>query len=205
MKKIIFVTIPMQVITPAHYISIENEFLDYEEKVMCPIDSVLAKTLKKDDDVKVVQILTDGASAEENAALQKKELENINSNIGSKLEFIKITSPFKETSDIIEMRFKQIVATLEEDCEIFADMTYGPKTLVPVLFYALSFAEKFFDADIKQIVYGKIIHNKAKETITTSAELYDVTPLFFLNSLTNVMSAPDGKTALERLNKFLSL
>jgi hypothetical protein len=205
MKKIVFVTIPMQVITPVHYAAVENKAVEYDGKVMCPIDSVLAKVLKKGDDVKVVQIITEGEGSDSNAAAQRTELENINKSIGSNLSFDKVVSPFKETCDIVELRFKQIVEKLEDDCEIFADMTYGPKTLTPVLFYALSFAEKFFDADIKHIVYGKIVHNKNKESVAATAELYDVTPLFYLNSLASVMSAPDSKTALDRLNKFLSL
>ena len=32
-----------------------------------------------------------------------------------------------------------------------------------------------------------------------------MTSLYYLNSLTSVMSAPDSKTALERLDKFFNL
>ena len=64
----------------------------------------------------------------------------------------------------------------------------------------MGFAEKFFDADVKNIVYGKFRFDD-----NNSAEIYDVTALYYLNSLTNVMSAPDGKTALARLDKFFEL
>ena len=117
----------------------------------------------------------------------------------------KIEAPYKETSDVVESRFTQIVNKLEDDCMIYADMTYGPKTLTPVLFFALGFAEKFFNADIANIVYGRILFDKNKQTAADTAVLYDVTSLFYLNSLTSVMSAPDSKTALERLSKFLAL
>ncbi len=205
MKKIVFVTIPIQDIKPVHYVSVENEAYEYDGKVMCPIDAVLAKTLKKGDDVEIIQIKTESPYTENNTKLQKQELESINKSIGAKINYAYVESPFKETSDIVELRFKQLVEKMEDNCEIYADMTYGPKTLVPVLFYALSFAEKFFKADIKSIIYGKILHGDKKESLENTAELYDVTPLFYLNSLTSVMSAPDSKTALERLNKFLSL
>lgn len=205
MKKIVFVTIPMQTITPVHYAAVENKAIEYDGKVMCPIDAVLAKTLQKGDDVEIIQIKTESRDTEANSEKQKQELDSINKNIGANIHYAFVESPFKETSDIVELRFKQIVEKLEDDCEIYADMTYGPKTLIPVLFYALSFAEKFFNADIKHIIYGKIVHDDNKKTLENTAELYDVTPLFYLNSLTSVMSAPDSKTALERLNKFLSL
>ena len=205
MKKIVFATIPMQSITPQHYVCEENKAIEYDGNVRFPINGVLAKALRKDDDVKVVRIVTEGKFSDENVAHQKEELEAINAGIGARIEYVEVTAPFKETSDIVESRFKQIVQTLEDGCAIFADMTYGPKTLTPVLFFALSFAEKFFDAEISNIVYGKITFNADKTADTSSAELYDVTPLYYLNSLTSVMSAPDSKTAIERLDKFLSL
>ena len=54
-------------------------------------------------------------------------------------------------------------------------------------------------------MYGKAVFGKDKQPIPDASELFDVTPLYYLNSLTNVMTAPDGKTALERLDKFFEL
>ena len=203
MKKVVFATIAMQMkkFESKHYVCTENPAIEYDGVVRYPINGVLAKTLKKDDDVKVVRIITECEQASVNADFQKNELDAINTRIGAKIEYVDVTAPFKETSDIVESRFKQIIHTFEEGCTILADMTYGPKTLTPVIFFALGFAEKFFDAEISHIVYGKTSFDSAK----TPDELYDVTPLFYLNSLTSVMNAPDGKTALERLDKFFAL
>lgn len=203
--KLVFSTIPMQVVDPVFYKSTENKAIEYEGEVRFPINGLLAKTLKKDDEVKVVRIITDGTTSDENAKLQKEELDKINEKIGAKITYTEVRETFKETSDIVQSRFRQIVGTFEDDCEIYADMTYGPKTLTPVIFYALGFAEKFFDADIKNIVYGKAVFDKEKKAIPGASELFDVTSLYYLNSLTNIMNAPDGKTALERLDKFFEL
>ena len=166
---------------------------------------MLAKTLRKDDEGTVVRIVTECAAAAGNTKLQQEELDAINKNIGAKLSYTEVCAPYKETSDVVASRFRQIAGTFTQGAAILADMTYGPKTLTPVIFFALSFAEKFFDADITHIVYGKIIHNDKKKAVADTAELYDVTPLFYLNSLTSVMEAPDGKTALERLDKFFAI
>ena len=205
MKKIVFATIPMQNITAQHYVAEENKSIEYEEKVRFPINGVLAKTLRKDDEVKVVRIVTESEFSQANIDHQKEELDSINAKIGAHIVYEEVVAPFKETSDVVESRFRQIVATFEEGCQIFADITYGPKTLTPVLFFALGFAERFFDADISHIVYGAIDHDENKQAKANTAALYDVTPLFYLNSLTSVMEAPDGKTAIERLNKFFAL
>lgn len=66
----------------------------------------------------------------------------------------------------------------------------------------LGFAEKFFGSDIKNIVYGKIVFSKEKKAVESTAELFDVTFLFCLNSLALVMNAPNGKKALKILNNF---
>lgn len=205
MKKIVFATIPMQKIDAQHYVCSENKAIEYDGETRFPINAVLAKTLNKGDDVKVVRIVTEGEYTEDNVKLQQNELDEINSKVGANIEYVEVTAPFKETSDVVESRFRQIVGTLESGCTVLADMTYGPKTLTPVLFFALNFAEKFFDADISHIVYGKIIFGEDRTANKNTAELYDVTPLYYLNSLTSVMSAPDGKTALERLDKFFAL
>ena len=205
MKKIVFATIPMQKINPQHYISEENKAIEYNEKIRFPINSVLANTLKKGDDVTVVQIVTEGEFSEENVEHYKVELDQINSTIGANITYDRVDSPFKETSDIVELRFRQLIEKVEENSTIYADMTYGPKTLTPVIFFALSFAEKFFNADISHIVYGRIIHGDNKQAIPETAALFDVTPLYYLNSLTSVMEAKDSKTALARLDKFFAM
>ena len=203
--KIVFSTIPMQDVSPVFYKSEENKAIEYEGEVCFPINALLAKTLSKGDSVKVVRIITEGRASEDNAKLQQEELDKINETIGADISYTEVRETFKETSDIVQSRFRQIIGTLEDDCEIYADMTYGPKTLTPVLYYALGFAEKFFDADIKNIVYGKAVFGADKKFIPELTELYDVTALYYLNSLTNVMSAPDGKTALARLDKFFEM
>ena len=203
--KVVFSTIPMQEVNPVFYKSTENKAIEYNGEVRFPINGILAKTLKKDDEVKVVRIVTEGNFSEGNVKLQQEELDKINETIGARISYEEVRESFKETSDVVQSRFRQIIGTISEGCEIYADMTYGPKTLTPVLFYALGFAEKFFDADIKNIVYGKAVFGKDKQPIPDASELFDVTPLYYLNSLTNVMTAPDGKTALERLDKFFEL
>lgn len=216
MKKIVFATIPMQAQegegwNPEGYIykCNDNKNIEYDKKVRFAINGFLAKTLSKDDDVKIVRILVSNEASKQNVKSQKAELEKLNENIGAKLTFKEIESEFDDSGRTIEKRFQELIGELEEDCEIFLDMTFGSKTLVPVLFYVLGFAEKFFDADIKNILYDKIafkrLDNGKSVPDPDSCEIFDVTSLFYLNSLATVMSAPDGKTALERLNKFLSL
>lgn len=203
--KIAISTIPMQTINPQIYKSEENKAIEYCESVRFPINALLANVLKKDEEVKVVRIVTDGKFSAQNVDLQKEELDKINDSIGAKIIYTEVSEAFNEISSVIQARFRGLIGEIENNCEIYADMTYGPKTLTPIIFYALGFAEKFFNADIKNIVYGKVVFDNNKIAKTGTAELFDLTSLYYLNSLTSVMNAPDGKTALERLDKFFEL
>ena len=216
MKKIVFATIPMQSQEGEGWDSEgyvykcnDNKNIEYNKKVRFAINGFLAKTLSKDDDVKIVRILVHNDTSEHNAEIQKSELEKLNENIGAKLEFKKVLTDFDDSGRTIEKRFQELIGELEEDSEISLDMTFGSKTLVPVLFYVLGFAEKFFEADVKNILYDKMefkrLDNGKSAPNPDTCEIYDVTSLFYLNSLTSVMEAPDGKTAIERLGKFFAL
>ncbi len=213
MKKIVFVTIPIQAIEgeswdPKGYIYKfnDNKKYEYNDKVHFAVNGFLAKTLKKGEEVTIIRILLDSPKSNgiRNAEIQKNELNELNNNIGAKIDYDEITTAFDDSGKTIEKRFRDLIGKLKEDREIYLDMTYGSKTLIPVFFYVLGFAEKFFNADIKTILYDKAEFFKGAP-IPETCELFDVTPLYYLNSLTSIMDAPDGKTALKRLDKFFAL
>ena len=76
-----------------------------------------------------------------------------------------------------------------------------------VMMCVLSFAEKFFDADVKKIVYGKVdfVKHDDGKTYPENPELYDVTSLYYLNNLMGAMEAPSGEEALKSLDAFFAL
>ncbi|MBP5602414.1 MAG: hypothetical protein J6X78_06775 [Treponema sp.] len=216
MSKIVFVTLPMQPIEGAHwdpdgyiYKCKDNPKIEYKNKVKFAVDGFLAKTLRKDEEVTIVRILIDAGNSETNAKKQKDELDKINETIEADIRYEEIKTAFDDSGRTIEKRFRDIIGHLKDDCEIVLDITYGSKTLIPVLFYVLGFAEKFFNADIKNILYDKTEFTKFSDgqsaPIPDSCELFDVTSLYYLNSLTSIMQAPDSKTALKRLDNFFAL
>lgn len=205
MKKIVFSDLPMKMqLFELQYCVDGNKALQYDGKVSFPINAVLARTLKKDDDVKVVllsKIDLDGNSAV-NAGLFQKELNAINEAIGAHIEYVTITTPFVETREVHEKLFRDMAIKLEDGAEIIADITYGPKPLPIIMFSVLNFAEKFFNAEIKNIVYGKVDfvggENEPKNPV-----IFDLTPLYYLNNLTNAMEFSSSKDALKALDEII--
>ena len=206
MKKIVFCDIPMKKSMNAMvYAGTGNTNCNYSEKIMYPINAVLAETLKKNDEVRVILLRTkdkNGNSAK-NSGLFMQELDGINSEIGAKVSYETLDSEFVETKDIHEKRLQDMLDKIEENTEIYADITYGPKPLPMILMCVISFAEKFLNCDVKSVVYGKVDFDENNKP--SNPELYDVTSLYYLNNLTNSMVADNGKDARQNLNEFFSL
>lgn len=176
--------------------------------VIYPINAVLAEKLKKDDEVKVVLLKTKFEDKtkqqwiDRNLEIYKEELNACNT-AGAKISYVVIETEFNENQAMLEKRYKAMAEQLEEDCEIYADITFGIRTLPIVLIGVLNFAEKFFNADIKSIVYGKVefvADENGGDQKITSPEIFDVTGIYYLNHLTSTMEAPNSKAALDALN-----
>ena len=206
MKKIIFCDIPMKKNMNAMvYANTGNTNINYSKEVMFPINAILAESLKKDDEVRVILLRTQdkAGNSGRNSGLFMQELDEINSEIGAKISYETLDSEFKETKDIHEKRLQDMLDKIEEHTEIYADITYGPKPLPMILMCVLSFAEKFLNCDVKSVVYGKVDFDDNNKPC--NPELYDVTSLYYLNNLTSSMVADNGKDARQSLNEFFSL
>ncbi len=213
MKKIVFVDIPMKEISidknRVCYAGTGNANCNYLRKVIFPINAIFAEKLKSDDSIKVVLLktLSKENNSEKNTEIFKNELDEINTKIGAKIEYETIESDFVEDKKNNEKRLRAMLSKIEKNTEIYADITFGQKPLPMILMCVLGFSEKFFNADIKKIVYGKVDFIKHDDGIfyPENAELYDVTFLYYLNNLMAAMDAPNGEEALKNLDLFFAL
>ena len=111
MKKIIFCDIPMKKnMTSMVYAGTGNTNCNYSKPVMFAMNAVLAETLKKNDEVRVVLLRTldKAGNSGKNSGLFMQELDAINSDIGAKISYETLDSEFKETKDNHETRLKDI-------------------------------------------------------------------------------------------------
>ena len=197
MKKIVFVTLMMaDDMHKRHYPVDGNSFIEYSGEVYYAINAVLAKTLKVGDDIKIVLIETkagDDAGAK-NAQLFMNELNEINT-CGASITYEVIPSSFLETKDNFKGLYKKLLKILENDAEISADITFGPKALPLMIFSAMQFAEKFFDCSIGNVIYLKSEFKNGKVD-EKSQVICDYTPLYMLNSFTNTIESSSGERAV---------
>ena len=183
-----------------------NETVEYNKPVYCPVNGILAKTLKKDEEVKVIYIQTAGENSEgeKNKANFIDELEGINSKIGAVLSYERVDMDFLPTKGTYNKLLTDLADKIPEDAEIFADITYGFKPEILSLFCALRFVEQFREALVQYIVYGKVEFNKITKEIEHPM-IFDITSLYYLFKLIGSMDNTDAETASKVLKEFFAL
>lgn len=205
MKKTIICSVPMKErVDFARYISDDKSLSVSDRKVRYPINAFLEKTLTRDDDLKVLLLVKKDRYEhyKKNAQNFCDELSQIDEGIGAKIEYSILDTDFEEIKSIHEELMGMIVDEIEIGTHILADVTYGPKDLLIVLFTALNFAEKFLDCAIDNIVYGQASFVDGNPVDT---KICDMIPLYCLGSVTNTIHCSDPEKAKAMLKKLLSL
>ena len=142
MEKIVFTNLPMKKKLNAFKYSVDgNTEIDYDGEVIFPINAVLAKSITKNDAVTVVLLkkLDVEGNSDINAGEFMKELNAINRNIGADINYKIIDTPFEEDRDTHEKLLRAMIEEIKDNAMIYADITYGPKSLPIVLFSVLNF------------------------------------------------------------------
>lgn len=197
MKKIVFVTLMMaDAMHKRHFPVDGNSFIEYPGETYYAINSVLAQTMKPEDQIKFVLIQTKGGdnAGAQNIALFKDEIENLNT-CGATLSYEVITSEFIENKDKFKSLYTKLIKTLENDAELYADITFGPKSLPLLVFSTMQFGEKFFDCSVGNVIYLKG-EFKNNQFVEGSQMIYDFTPLYMLNSFTSTIESSSGEIAI---------
>ena len=197
MEKIIYLNLPFQN-TPqkVSYTAIGNKTIQYDKEIHFPINALLANKLKNGDNVKIVILEKESEKTLENEILFKDELNEINKDIGANIEYRVIKTEFNESYQVESTLLYDSVKELSKDCEIYADISYGPKTLPFIIFYTIKFAQKVYNAQLKMVIYGKVDF-KPNSSEVTNAQIFDETPFFSLDNILNVIDEQSPKNALE--------
>jgi hypothetical protein len=207
--KTVIITVPMlppREVEAFQYPVDGNKSIEYEKPVRCPIDGVLAKTLKKDEQIKVIYIITTGETSEceQNKKAYIEELENINKEIGAILSYDSIEIDFEPTKKTYNKIIIDLAEKIPNNAEIYVDTTFGFKAIPLSLFCALRFVEEFREAVVQYIIYGKVEFDKVTRE-RKNPKLYDVTSLYYLFKLMGTMGASNAEEALETLKDFFAM
>ena len=204
MKKIVIATLPLKGDLEKRVYHVDgNALIATEKPIYYAANPALARTLKSDDEVKVILLETKGGenAGAENAKKFIEELNDFNT-VGAKISKEIIPSAFDPSKTNFTGLYKTLIKELEQDSEIYADVTYGPKPLAFIALALIQFAEKFFDCTVGSIVYSKVEFAGGK--IKDGSELiYDITPLYLLNSFTATIESSTGENAIKAVEALL--
>ena len=207
--KVVVITVPMtrpSWIKAVIYPVDGNKAIEYEKPIRCPANGILAKTMKRDEEVKVIYVMTIGKNSfcEQNKEVFIEELETINAEIGAILSYDTVDIEFLATKQTYNKLITDLTDKIPGNAELYADITYGSKPEILSLFCALRFAEDFCNAVVQYFVYGKAERNR-KTNELEDLMIYDITSLYYLFILMGSLRASDAESASKKLKDFFKL
>ena len=205
MNRVIICGIPMkEKVDIVIYSSDDRSIPASSRRVRFPINAFLEETMKSGDNIRFLLLVKkDGyGHYKKNIDLFKEEFESVNAEIGASADYVVIDTEFSEERSVHEKLLGSIVDELEIGAHVVVDITYGPKDLPIVVFTALNFAEKFLECRIDSIIYGKAEFADGK---VADSKICDMSPLYYLGSVTNTIHCAEPEKAKEMLKRLLSL
>jgi hypothetical protein len=188
-----------------------NKALEYDKPVCCPINAILAKTLKKGEEVKVIYIMTPGVTSYCETHKEKfiKELEVINSEIGAVLSYERVEMDSKPVKRTLNKLITDLTEKIPEDAELYVDITYGLKPEVLSLFCALIFVEEFHNAVVEYFIWSQL-ETKYDPSGKNPPEkvnpmIFDITSLYYLFKLIGSIDNAEPEKASNILKDFFDI
>ena len=206
---IIVPMMPPRAVEPINYPVDGSKAIEYGKPVRCPANGVLAKTMKKGEEVRVIYIIAAGPNSycDEMRDIFWAELKDINKEIQADLkEPIIVEMEFQATRHVNYKLILDLANAIPESAEIIADITYGFKTETLASICALRFAEDFRSATVQHLIYAKLETNQ-KTRKKENPMLYDVTSLYYLFKLMGTIGegGADAETAMKILKDFFAI
>ncbi|MDR0909030.1 MAG: TM1812 family CRISPR-associated protein [Spirochaetaceae bacterium] len=181
--KTVIVTMPMKErLYRFKYPVVGNASIEYDGEVSFPVNGLLARTLERGEEVKIIYIITKGGDNKggEHTRAFRQELDEINKNIGARFSEETIELEFDPKKDEFKKLLYSLIEKIGEDAQIIADITFGSKPFPFTLLCALNYAENFHNADLLYIVYGKVDWIDGEPT---NPKFYDITSNYYLQKL----------------------
>ena len=118
-----------------------------------------------------------------------------------KLEFQRIVTTKHFGSTTFNSFFKVVADVLKEEDRLYMDITFGMKPYSLAMFIAASYAVSVCeDVDVEYVIYAQKFTGNEKAEKDAPSKIYDITGLFYLNSLAND-ARTGNRAAMDKLFK----
>lgn len=202
-KRIYFTAVPLQsnFIIQSVPVNPVNFTLDSGiRQAAFPIVPVVDATLGPEDEGVIVAVRQYNSPDNRNMDILRGELEALGK---SNWTIKELTVPERQDKDLLLGLFSAMIGCLEDDACYYACMTFGTKTYPVVLFSVLSYAEKIRrNTQISGIYYCELLRRAG---VMQQSRLYDVTALFTLNSVVDLVAGMDCENKDKMIETMLEL
>ena len=157
----------------------QSPVLEYGETHF-PIIPLIANTAESGETVKIIAVKPAYATTDYCLKVFQEELKTVSEKIGFSYELEIIDTPQSEVIGNHLALFSSLVDSTADGDRLYADITFGTKPIPMTMLMFMNFAYRCRkDTEIEHIVYGAVNHEEK------SASLYEVTALFYMNSVVN--------------------
>lgn len=197
MKRVYITAVPLpsNFTLKAETVQCFNIDLPTDDKMIFPIARLIRATMQPGDQASVVTVRQVNDAQNANFDNLKEELTRL---LGT-YQLTDITIPETQKKDFLMDLFRQLIDTMEEDCTVYADATFGTKTYPLVMFTALNYGVKIKECEVDRIIYQEQKRDKVTHK-AISTTIYDITSLFLLDQVVSTLgfsdAGPEEKEAL---------
>ena len=179
-----------------------------------PIIPVINGYVKENDEIEVVCIVTKcspdiptDAPASEIYPNAKQNYERFKESISELAKIKKFNYNLNEIEVDYDERvtnhlkiYSELISNVGDNEKIYADITFGSKAIPIVEIMALNYAYKLRkNTHIGAIVYGQY------DPVTKKSYIYDVSPLFFMDAISNTMAQMKIENPAEKIKALLEI
>lgn len=204
MKRIYITAVPLPsnfLLNPQPVQCVNIQLCD-DASLTFPISRLIEATMEPGDEALVITVRQANDSGDENLNRLRADLEQLR----IPYRLADITTPESQVKDSLLDLFRDLAKAIEPQCCIHADTTFGTKTFPILLFSALNYAEKVKNCEIINLIYQEQRRDAVTHKPTTTS-IYDITSLFYLNGVVNMLGRSDSsvKDKDELLDSLLNL
>lgn len=189
MRKVFISTVSLQPVKAYKY---RSDVYPDSSPTAFPITISLENNCNKGDKILIITLVTHSKEkniAEDNYVAFCQQVNDMTKELSAEVEFKEIPIPTRIEKNTHQQLYKNIISALQDDDEIYADITYGFKYNPIVIFTALNHAYQTKNGvDVQEICYGNLYTGEPVRQ-EPDPELFDVTSLFYMNSISNIAGA----------------
>lgn len=188
MRKVFLSTMFLGSFEPQGFIS--DDFELGTSNFRFPLSYLIEKEVEEGDKLLVASVVQANEptpnKSQDNSEAFKAEVQKLLEGKKVEVEFQEVVTSKNFESNTFNSFFKVIADLIQEEDRLYMDITFGMKPYSLSMFIAASYAVSVCEnVDVEYVIYSQKYTGNVEVEKNQPAKIYDITSLFYLNSLVN--------------------